>query len=110
MRLPIIPPSDLNAEQQPLYEDMRLGIAANFQGFVNVRDDGALLGPWNPWMLLWSWYRTCSNYSEAAPNMRNTTSLPRLFLISLVAGSLLDPRHAVLLASILDTYDFGLID
>jgi hypothetical protein len=26
------------------------------------------------------------------------------------AGSLLDPRHAVLLASILDTYDFGLID
>jgi 4-carboxymuconolactone decarboxylase len=50
MRLPIIPPSGLNAEQQPLYEDMRLGIAANFQGFVNVRDDGALLGPWNPWI------------------------------------------------------------
>jgi hypothetical protein len=21
-----------------------------FQGFVNVRDDGALLGPWNPWL------------------------------------------------------------
>jgi 4-carboxymuconolactone decarboxylase len=50
MRLPTIPPSDLNAEQQPLYEDMRLGIAANFQGFVNVRGDGALLGPWNPWI------------------------------------------------------------
>jgi hypothetical protein len=49
MRLPTIPPSDLNAEQQPLYEDMRLGIAASFQGFVNVRGDGALLGPWNPW-------------------------------------------------------------
>jgi 4-carboxymuconolactone decarboxylase len=45
MRLPTIPPSDLNAEQQPLYEDMRLGIAANFQGFANVRGDGALLGP-----------------------------------------------------------------
>jgi hypothetical protein len=29
---------------------MRHGIAANFQGFVNVRDDGALLGPWNPWI------------------------------------------------------------
>jgi len=27
---------------------MRQGIAANFQGFVNVRDDGTLLGPWNP--------------------------------------------------------------
>jgi hypothetical protein len=29
---------------------MRHGIAANFQGFINVRDDGALLGPWNPWI------------------------------------------------------------
>jgi 4-carboxymuconolactone decarboxylase len=50
MRLPIIPPADLSTEQQPLYEDMRQGIAANFQGFVNIRDDGALLGPWNPWI------------------------------------------------------------
>jgi 4-carboxymuconolactone decarboxylase len=44
------PFSNLNAEQKPLYDDMRHGIAANFQGFVNVRDDGALLGPWNPWI------------------------------------------------------------
>ena len=50
MRLPIIPPAELNAEQKPLYDDMRAGIAASFQGFVNVRDDGALLGPWNPWI------------------------------------------------------------
>ena len=27
---------------------MREGIAKSFQGFVNIRDDGALLGPWNP--------------------------------------------------------------
>ena len=50
MRLPIIPPAELNAEQKPLYDDMREGIAANFQSFVNIRDDGALLGPWNPWI------------------------------------------------------------
>src|SRR5258705_7858415 len=50
MRLPIIPPANLNAEQKPLYDDMREGIARNFQGFINVRDDGALLGPWNPWI------------------------------------------------------------
>ena len=43
MRLPIIPPANLNAEQKPLYDDMREGIARNFQGFINVRDDGALL-------------------------------------------------------------------
>jgi alkylhydroperoxidase family enzyme len=50
MRLPIIPPKDLDAEQRPLYDDMKQGIAANFQGFINVRQDGALLGPWNPWL------------------------------------------------------------
>jgi 4-carboxymuconolactone decarboxylase len=50
MRLPIIPPANLNSEQKPLYDDMREGIAKNFQGFINIRDDGALLGPWNPWM------------------------------------------------------------
>ncbi len=50
MRLPIIPPAELNAEQKPLYDDMRDGIARNFQGFINIRDDGALLGPWNPWI------------------------------------------------------------
>ena len=50
MRLPIIPPDKLNAEQKPLYDDMRAGIARSFQGFVNTRDDGALLGPWNPWL------------------------------------------------------------
>src|SRR6202051_1810469 len=50
MRLAIIAPAELNAEQKPLYDDMRDGLARNFQGFVNIRDDGALLGPWNPWI------------------------------------------------------------
>ena len=50
MRLPVLSPAELTAAQKPLYDDMRAGIAANFQGFVNIRDDGALLGPWNPWL------------------------------------------------------------
>jgi alkylhydroperoxidase family enzyme len=50
MRLPIIPPAELTSEQKPLYDDMRAGIARNFQGFINIRNDGALLGPWNPWL------------------------------------------------------------
>jgi len=50
MRLPIIPPGDFDTEQRPLYDDMKQGIATNFQGFINVRKDGALLGPWNPWL------------------------------------------------------------
>ena len=49
MRLPAINPEELNAEQKPLYDDMSQGIQTDFKGFVNVREDGALLGPWNPW-------------------------------------------------------------
>jgi 4-carboxymuconolactone decarboxylase len=26
------------------------GIAAHFKGFAAIRDDGALMGPWNPWL------------------------------------------------------------
>jgi hypothetical protein len=31
MRLPIIPPANLNSEQKPLYDDMREGIARIFK-------------------------------------------------------------------------------
>jgi hypothetical protein len=50
MRLSLIPPAALSPEQRPLYEDMRAGIGKSFQGFIAVREDGALMGPWNPWL------------------------------------------------------------
>lgn len=50
MRLPLIPPSQLTAEQKPLYEDMLKGIKAGFGGFETKHADGALMGPWNPWL------------------------------------------------------------
>ncbi|KQN79972.1 carboxymuconolactone decarboxylase family protein [Sphingomonas sp. Leaf62] len=50
MRLPLIQPSDLTSEQRPLYDDMRKGIASNFNAFQVERKDGALMGPWNPWL------------------------------------------------------------
>ncbi|ACA15272.1 conserved hypothetical protein [Methylobacterium sp. 4-46] len=50
MRLPPIPPSDLTAEQRPLYDDMRHGIETSFKGFTAIREDGALIGPWAPWL------------------------------------------------------------
>src|SRR6516164_7997046 len=50
MRLPIISPDKLTDEQKTLAADMKEGIAKSFQGFVNIRGDGALLGPWNPWL------------------------------------------------------------
>lgn len=48
MRLPLIPPDKLTAKQKPLYDEMRKGIASNFNAFKVEREDGALMGPWNP--------------------------------------------------------------
>jgi alkylhydroperoxidase family enzyme len=50
MRLKPIAPADLSPVQKPLYEDMKEGITKNFGGFIAIREDGALLGPWNPWL------------------------------------------------------------
>lgn len=50
MRLPLIAPADLSEQQKPLYDAMRKGIASNFNAFQTERADGALMGPWNPWL------------------------------------------------------------
>ena len=50
MRLSVLDPKELSDEQKPLYAHMRAGITDHFKGFVNMRADGALLGPWNPWL------------------------------------------------------------
>ena len=50
MRLPLIAPGDLTPEQKSLYDVMREGIAKNFNAFKVEREDGALMGPWNPWL------------------------------------------------------------
>jgi 4-carboxymuconolactone decarboxylase len=47
MRLPLLPSVDISAEQRPLYEDMKLGIAAKYSNFATIREDGAILGPWS---------------------------------------------------------------
>jgi len=50
MRLPLIDPAKLTPEQRPVYDDMRAGIEKNFQGFKSIAKNGALMGPWNPWL------------------------------------------------------------
>jgi 4-carboxymuconolactone decarboxylase len=50
MRLPLLLPADLTAEQQALYQDMRSGITSSFTAFKIIREDGALMGPWNPYL------------------------------------------------------------
>lgn len=50
MRLPLIPVADLSEAQKPLYEDMKKGIASDFNAFRTITDDGSLIGPWNAWL------------------------------------------------------------
>jgi 4-carboxymuconolactone decarboxylase len=50
MRLPLIAPPDLSPEQRPVYDNMRAGIEQNFKGFKAIAENGALMGPWNPWL------------------------------------------------------------
>jgi 4-carboxymuconolactone decarboxylase len=50
MRAPATPPAEIGADLQPLYVDMRQGIERSFKGFVAIRQDGALVGPWAPWL------------------------------------------------------------
>ena len=50
MRLPLLSPDELSPEQRSLYDDMREGIEKNFQGFKSIAANGALMGPWNPWL------------------------------------------------------------
>lgn len=50
MRVSPIAPAGLTAEQRSLYDDMFDGISKNFKGFTTVATDGAMLGPFNPWI------------------------------------------------------------
>jgi hypothetical protein len=50
MRLPLVAPADLNPEQRPLYENTRVGIERDFAGFETIAENGASMGPWNPWL------------------------------------------------------------
>jgi hypothetical protein len=40
MRLPLIPPEKLTAQQKSLYDEMRKGIASNFNAFKVEREVG----------------------------------------------------------------------
>ena len=45
MRLSFLPPAELSAEQKPLYEEMKVGIAAKYSNFTTTRGDGRYWGP-----------------------------------------------------------------
>ena len=83
MRLPILPPAQYTSEQKELAQDMKEGIAAHFQGFINIRkDDGALLGPWNPWLTepqfgkpVWNFVKVMAGNPSLPPAVREVAIL-----------------------------------
>jgi len=82
MRLDPIPPALLTDTQRPLYDDMRQGIEAKFKGIGAVRDDGALMGPWNPWLHepgfgrpIWDLVKSLSEKPTLAPQVREVAVL-----------------------------------
>jgi hypothetical protein len=74
MRVPLILPDDLSAEQRPLYEDMRDEIDKDFKGFKAIADDGALIGPFNAWLHWPKWGGPIWNLIKV---LSTSTSLPR---------------------------------
>ena len=50
MRLPLLSPTNLSADQKALYDDMVALIDRRFGELVAQRNDGALIGPFNGWL------------------------------------------------------------
>jgi alkylhydroperoxidase family enzyme len=94
MRLPLIAPADLTPEQKPLYDDMRKGIASNFSDFKVLREDGALMGPWNPWLhepgigkAIWDLTLAMTANASLADNVRQ--------IVILVVGARFDAAYEI---------------
>jgi 4-carboxymuconolactone decarboxylase len=94
MRLPLIAPADLTSEQKALYDDMRKGITSNFNAFRAVRDDGALMGPWNPWLhepgigkAIWDLTLAMTANATLADNVRQ--------IVILVVGARFDAAYEI---------------
>jgi len=81
-RLPALRAGQLSPAQRALATDMMEGIANNFQGFISVRNDGALLGPWNAWLhypkiglSMWELTKTVSLNPSLPPTIRQIAIL-----------------------------------
>src|SRR3984885_4843358 len=94
MRLPLIAPADLTPEQKALYDDMRKGVASNFNAFKALREDGALMGPWNPWLhepgigkAIWDFTLAMTANASLKDNVRQ--------IVILVVGARFDAAYEI---------------
>ena len=92
MRLPPLPPSRLTPEQRTLHDDMAGVIAAKFKGFVSRREDGALVGPFNPMLHFPQFGQAAWDYTKA---LVAGSTLPRAAheVAILVTGARFNSRY-----------------
>ncbi len=94
MRLEPISPSELSAEQQPLFEQIKAQTDAHMYGFVKARSDGALLGPFNP-MLHFPQFGGAVWGVNTALSEHSTLPKPVHELAILVAGARFSSRYEI---------------
>lgn len=74
MRLDPIPAKELTPKQHPLYDSIDDGIRKYFKGFISKREDGALVGPFNPMLRFPQYGKAAWDYILA---LCEYTALPR---------------------------------
>ena len=94
MRLEPIAPSELDGVQKPLFERIQAFTSGKQRGFVTARNDGALVGPYNPMLHF-------PQFGEAAWGMNTAlaehTTLPKPVheLVILVTGARFSSRYEI---------------
>jgi 4-carboxymuconolactone decarboxylase len=94
VRLPLLPPSSLSSEQKDLYDDILGVVNENFGSFITEREDGALIGPFNPMLHFPAFGRAAWAMNKT---MYEHTTLPKsvLQIAVLVTGTRLQARYQI---------------
>ncbi|HEY2532441.1 MAG TPA: carboxymuconolactone decarboxylase family protein [Xanthobacteraceae bacterium] len=77
MRLPLLPPRSLSAEQRALYDDIMSVVNHSFGSFVAMRQDGTLIGPFNSMLHFPAFGRAAWAFNKT---MYEHTTLPNSIL------------------------------
>jgi 4-carboxymuconolactone decarboxylase len=83
MRCQLLLPSQLSAEQEPLYKDMVEGIKSNFNPvFETQTPEGQLIGPWSAWLqeasmgaAVWDLVKVMTAQATLKPSVREIAIL-----------------------------------
>ena len=94
MRLPLLLPSSLSAEQKALYDDIMGVVNDSFGSFVASRQDGALIGPFNSMLHFPAFGRAAWAFNKT---MYEHTTLPNsvLQVAVLVTATRLGARYQI---------------